>query len=88
MFPTHVRYAGLAIAYNLSTSLFGGTAPVVNSWLIGATGNNIVPAYYMMASCVVGAIALYFVPETARASIRGRAIPGVETRPEPVAARA
>ena len=27
MFPTHVRYAGMAIAYNVSTSLFGGTAP-------------------------------------------------------------
>jgi MFS transporter, MHS family, proline/betaine transporter len=26
MFPSHVRYAGFAIAYNLSTSLFGGTA--------------------------------------------------------------
>ena len=30
MFPTHVRYAGFAIAYNVSTSLFGGTAPAVN----------------------------------------------------------
>ena len=35
MFPTHVRYAGFAIAYNVSTSLFGGTAPAVNDWLTG-----------------------------------------------------
>ena len=49
MFPTHVRYAGFAIAYNVSTSLFGGTAPAVNDWLIGRTGDNLVPAYYMMA---------------------------------------
>ena len=35
MFPTHVRYAGFAIAYNVSTSLFGGTAPAVNDWLVG-----------------------------------------------------
>ena len=78
MFPTHVRYAGLAIAYNFSTSVFGGTAAPVNAWLIGATGNNLIPAYYMMGSCVVGAIALYFVPETARVSLRGRGIPGVD----------
>lgn len=78
MFPTHVRYAGFAIAYNLSTALFGGTAPAVNEWLIGLTGDPLVPAYYMMVSCVVGAIALAFVPETARVSIRGRGIPGVE----------
>jgi MHS family proline/betaine transporter-like MFS transporter len=77
MFPTHVRYAGFAIAYNLSTSLFGGTAPAANEWLISLTGNDLVPAYYMMASCIVGAIALAFVPETAGVSIRGREIPGL-----------
>jgi MHS family proline/betaine transporter-like MFS transporter len=82
MFPTHVRYAGFAIAYNVSTSLFGGTAPAANAWLIGVTGDPLVPAYYMMASCVVGAVALYFVPETAGASIRGRGIPGLAPAPK------
>jgi MFS transporter, MHS family, proline/betaine transporter len=87
MFPTHVRYAGFAIAYNLSTSLFGGTAPAANQYLINVTGDDLVPAYYMMASCVVGAIALHFVPETARVSIRGRGIPGIDTGPQPVVAK-
>lgn len=81
MFPTHVRYAGFAIAYNVSTSLFGGTAPAVNQWLINVTGDPLVPAYYMMASCVIGAVALHFVPETAGASIRGRGIPGLAPAP-------
>lgn len=76
MFPTHVRYAGMAIAYNVSTSLFGGTAPAANDWLIGQTGSNLVPAYYMMAACVVGMVALHFVTETVGCSIRGRQIPG------------
>lgn len=75
MFPTHVRYAGMAISYNVSTSLFGGTAPAVNDWLIGVTGNTLVPAYYMMASCAIGALALVFVTETVGCSLRGRAIP-------------
>jgi MFS transporter, MHS family, proline/betaine transporter len=88
MFPTHVRYAGFAIAYNVATSLFGGTAPAVNEALIGATGNSLIPAYYMMASCVVGMVALAFVPETARASIRGRGIPGIDTKPVPLAGTA
>ena len=85
MFPTHVRYAGFAIAYNISTSLFGGTAPAVNQALINATGDKLVPAYYMMAACVVGAIALVGVPETRGCSIRGRGIPGIDTHfiPEP-----
>lgn len=77
MFPTHVRFAGFAIAYNVSTSLFGGTAPAFNSWLISATGNELMPAFVMMAACVVGAVALYFTAETAGQSLRGTDLPGV-----------
>ncbi|MFX1676154.1 MFS transporter [Paraburkholderia sp. A2WS-5] len=76
MFPTQVRYAGMAIAYNVSTSIFGGTAPLISEWLIARTGNVLVPAYYMMGACVVGALALIFVTETSGCSLRGRDIPG------------
>lgn len=76
MFPTHVRFAGFAMAYNVSTSIFGGTAPAVNSWLIGRTGDTAIPAYYMMAACVVGAISLWFLIETAGQSLRGTHVPG------------
>ncbi|MFC0447165.1 MFS transporter [Rhodococcus jostii] len=85
MFPTHVRFAGFAIAYNVSTSLFGGTAPAVNELLIEWTGNTLMPAFYMMAACGVGLVALYFVTETAGASIRGRGIPGIDTEAHPTA---
>ncbi|MDF3304781.1 MFS transporter [Rhodococcus koreensis] len=85
MFPTHVRFAGFAIAYNVSTSLFGGTAPAVNELLIEWTGNSLMPAFYMMAACGIGLVALYFVAETAGASIRGRGIPGVDTEAHPTA---
>ncbi|NKJ49845.1 MFS transporter [Burkholderia sp. SG-MS1] len=78
MFPTQVRYAGMAIAYNVSTSIFGGTAPMVNEWFIARTGNVLVPAYYMMGACVIGALALIFVTETSGCSLRGREIPGKE----------
>jgi len=71
MFPTHVRFAGFAISYNVATSLFGGTAPAFNSWLIGATGDELMPAYVMMVACVVGMIALCFTAETAGKSLRG-----------------
>jgi MFS transporter, MHS family, proline/betaine transporter len=86
MFPTHVRYAGFAIAYNISTAAFGGTAPAFNEWLISLTGNSLMPAFTMMGSCVVGAAALLFCTETAGASIRGRGVPGVDTEAKPLAA--
>lgn len=85
MFPTHVRYAGFAIAYNVSTSLFGGTAPAVNDWLTAKTGTALMPAYYMMAACLVGAIALIKVPETTRCPLNGTVTPGTDEAPPPVA---
>lgn len=33
LFPTNIRYSGMALAYNLSFAIFGGTAPVLNSYL-------------------------------------------------------
>ncbi|MCJ2180705.1 MFS transporter [Novosphingobium album (ex Hu et al. 2023)] len=64
-FPTPVRFAGFALAYNVSTSLFGGTAPAFNSWLISWTGDPLIPAYVMMAACLVGLVALSFTEESA-----------------------
>ncbi|HSG54996.1 MAG TPA: MFS transporter [Paracoccaceae bacterium] len=75
MFPTHVRFAGFAISYNLATSLFGGTAPAFNSWLIDRTGNELVPAFVMMGACAIGACALWHTPETAGTSLRGTTPP-------------
>jgi len=85
MFPTHVRFAGFAISYNVATSLFGGTAPAINEWLVERTGNDLVPAFYMMGACAVGLVALCFVAETAGASLRGRGIPGIDTPAHPTA---
>ena len=45
--PIDVRYSGLGFAYNLGNSLFGGTAPLVISFIV-ATTNPIAPAYYLI----------------------------------------
>lgn len=76
MFPTHVRYAGLALGYNVFTSLFGGTAPVVNQWLIGKTGNSLWPAFWMTGACVIGLVAAVGMIETKGQSLRGTELPG------------
>jgi MHS family proline/betaine transporter-like MFS transporter len=52
---------------------------VASAWLIGITGDDLVPAYLMMAACVIGGVALIFVIETAGKSIRGTAVPGSTT---------
>ncbi|MFH8485977.1 glycine betaine/L-proline transporter ProP [Streptomyces longisporoflavus] len=71
LFPTKVRYGSLSIGFNISVSIFGGTTPLVVTALIGATGNMMMPAYYMMAAAVVGGIAVWFTRESA-----GRPLPG------------
>ncbi|UMG94934.1 MFS transporter [Nocardioides sp. TF02-7] len=78
MFPTQVRFAGFAIAYNVSTSLFGGTAPAANDWLVDRTGLDVVPALSMMVACLAGAVAMRHVVETSGSSLRGTELPGTE----------
>ncbi|MGG1572073.1 MFS transporter [Fictibacillus sp. NRS-1165] len=72
LFFTEVRYGSLAITYNVSTSIFGGTTPLVVAWLVKATGFNMLPAYYLIGVCVIGlVIVALFVKETAGRSLRG-----------------
>lgn len=64
MFPTRVRYTSFAIGYNTSTLLFGGTAGYVVNWLIDATGNNDIPAYYLVVAGLIALVPIMRLPET------------------------
>ncbi|EMQ98929.1 MFS transporter [Paeniglutamicibacter gangotriensis] len=75
MFPSHVRFAGFAITYNVATAIFGGTAAIVNQAVIEKTDFLLFPAVYMMLACIIGFIATRHMPETAGASLRGTAVP-------------
>lgn len=33
IFPTHLRYSGISIAYQLAVAIFGGTTPIIGTWL-------------------------------------------------------
>ncbi|MER8092392.1 glycine betaine/L-proline transporter ProP [Streptomyces goshikiensis] len=78
LFPTRLRYGALSIAFNISVSLFGGTTPLFTSALVEATGNDMVPAYYLMAAGVIGFVSTLFLHETAGKPLRGSG-PMVET---------
>ncbi len=81
LFPTSVRNGALAIGYNISISLVGGSTPVIAQALISTTGDLLVPAYMLMVAGLVGGVTLLFTPEVA-----GRPLPGsgpmVETEQE------
>jgi MHS family proline/betaine transporter-like MFS transporter len=59
-YPTSIRNTALSVSYNTATSIFGGTAPYVIESLVQNTGTIISSVYYIIASAVVGLIALYF----------------------------
>ncbi|MEV0245670.1 MFS transporter [Nocardia sp. NPDC050712] len=84
IFPTHVRYAGFALGYNVSTAAFGGTAPLVNEAVIENTGWSLFPAVYMIGASLIGLVAWTFLRETAGTSLRGTEVPDVETPDPPV----
>lgn len=71
LFPTGVRCGSLSIGFNISVSLFGGTTPLIAESLVAATGNKLMPAYYLMAAGVLGGIAVFFTRESA-----GEPLPG------------
>ncbi|MGW4388444.1 MFS transporter [Streptomyces sp. NBC_00063] len=39
VFPVEVRYTGMSLSYQLCTTLFAGTAPIVSQYLLNATGS-------------------------------------------------
>src|SRR5699024_2190541 len=47
-FPTSVRYGALAISFNVSVALFGGTTPLLAEWLNQRTGSLYSPAWLLM----------------------------------------
>ena len=66
MLPTEVRCSGVAIGYNLCFGIFGGTTPLIATYLVARTADDFAPVYYLMAVTIVSFIAILGIPETAR----------------------
>jgi MHS family proline/betaine transporter-like MFS transporter len=53
LFPTRTRTTGMALGYNIGTTVFGGFTPLAVAALIAATGNNLAPGLYLMLAAVI-----------------------------------
>ena len=65
--PPTVRCTAVALGYNLCVGLFGGLSPLVATWLVERTGNEIAPAFLIMASAAVTFVTRLNLRETYRA---------------------
>lgn len=70
LFPTRIRYTALSVGYNTAVAIFGGFAPFIATWLIRETGNNLAPAFYVIAAAVISFLILLRVKETAFAPLK------------------
>ncbi|MBV8261159.1 MAG: MFS transporter, partial [Paraburkholderia sp.] len=57
-FPTRTRTTGMALAYNIGTTVFGGFTPLAVASLIAATGNNLAPGLWLMFAAIVSLVTL------------------------------
>ncbi|KMO32226.1 MFS transporter [Methylobacterium aquaticum] len=60
IFPTRVRFSGIALSYNISVTLLSGFAPLAASMMIERSGILMAPAYYI-AFCTLITLASTFV---------------------------
>ena len=80
LFPTRVRFTGVALAFNIAFTIFSGTAPLVATSLISKTGSRTSPAYMMMVSAALALIASIWVERLGGNVISGPN-PGARTSP-------
>ena len=66
LMPVAVRCTGLAVAFNVAEGYFGGTTPLIATWLIAQTGNPLLPGAWVAFSGLCTLItACAFTRETA-----------------------
>ena len=61
LFPTRIRFTGVALAFNVSFTLFSGTAPLVATTLIRETGSVTAPAILMIGCGLLALIGTIWV---------------------------
>ena len=47
LMPAEVRCTGLAVAFNVAEGYFGGTTPLIATWLIAQSGNPVLPGAWV-----------------------------------------
>jgi MFS family permease len=63
MFPKHVRASGMSLVYSVGVSVFGGFSPFVSTWLVGASGNKLAPAWYLLGMTLVSLLGLLWLKD-------------------------
>ena len=70
LFPTSVRLSSFALATALGVVLFGGTAPLIATYLVAATGSLVAPAFFVMLTALFSTAAAWVTDDPFRQPLR------------------
>ncbi len=65
--PPSVRCTTVALGYNVTLGVIGGLTPLVAAWLVERTGDELAPAFLIMATALISFLVILRMPETYRA---------------------
>jgi len=70
MFPTDVRFTGFAFVFNCANAFFGGSCSFISLALVNATGNELAPAFYIIAIAAIALVCMILTPEHSNIDLR------------------
>ena len=73
-FPTHLRYGGAGLGYQLASVFAGGPAPLLATWLLHQTGTPYSISIYIVIAAVITIICCLALADRSRADIEDDAL--------------
>jgi metabolite-proton symporter len=73
-FPTHLRYGGAGMGYQLASVFAGGPAPLIATWLLHKTGTPYSISAYIVFAAVVTIACVLALPDRSRVDIDDAAV--------------
>lgn len=63
MVPTRVRCSAVSLSYNTCMAAFGGTTPLIATYLVARTSDDFAPVYYLMATTILSLVVIWRLPK-------------------------
>jgi metabolite-proton symporter len=73
-FPTHLRYGGAGLGYQLASVFAGGPAPLIATWLLHETGTPYSISVYIVFAAVITIACTVALPDRSRVDIDDPAV--------------
>ncbi|TNC23612.1 MFS transporter [Amycolatopsis alkalitolerans] len=72
-FPTHLRYGGAGLGYQLASVFAGGPAPLLATWLLHVTGTPYSISAYILLAVVVTVLCAVYITDRSRTDLTDHA---------------